>query len=169
MIAGATQYSVAENHDSAQVLGAYTAIDAKDGRPVRPRWSLSGPNGGDFVIDPVTGVLSFRGSPDYENPADSDGDNVYELTVETGDENNHTASLEITVTVTNLTGARASILGTVQVGRTLRAETSGINGRAVRPRLISATMWLAGGEDVEGATGSIYELTEEDEGKTIKV
>ena len=36
-------------------------------------------------------------------PADSDGDNVYEVTVEATDENGNTARLEVTVTVVNLT------------------------------------------------------------------
>ena len=36
-----------------------------------------------FTIDPMTGVLSFISAPDFEAPADTDGDNVYELTVRT--------------------------------------------------------------------------------------
>jgi len=34
-----------------------------------------------FNIDPLTGVLSFRNAPDWEAPADADGNNVYEVNV----------------------------------------------------------------------------------------
>ena len=46
VIAGTRAYTVEENYDIAQVLGSYTATDAKDNRPVFPRWSLSGRDGG---------------------------------------------------------------------------------------------------------------------------
>ena len=34
-----------------------------------------------FNLDPNTGELSFRIAPDFENPADADGDNEYQVTV----------------------------------------------------------------------------------------
>ena len=68
VIAGRTGFTVTENYDIAQPLGSYTATDAKDMRPVYPRWSLSGSDGGDFVIDPATGSLTFRNTPDYDRP-----------------------------------------------------------------------------------------------------
>ena len=43
------------------------------------RWSLSGPDASDFTI--TGGALTFRESPNYENPVDADGDNVYEVKV----------------------------------------------------------------------------------------
>ena len=79
VIAGRTSFTVTENYDITQELGTYTATDAKDNRPVYPRWSLSGRDGGDFVIDSVSGVLSFRNTPDFDRPADSNRDNIYEV------------------------------------------------------------------------------------------
>ena len=35
-----------------------------------------------FVIDPNTGVLSFTNAPDFENPLDLDGDNVFQVDIE---------------------------------------------------------------------------------------
>jgi len=35
-----------------------------------------------FTIDPVTGVLSFINAPDFENPLDQGGDNVYQVDIE---------------------------------------------------------------------------------------
>ncbi|WP_299763991.1 cadherin-like domain-containing protein [Ramlibacter sp.] len=44
-----------------------------------------GADAGRFVIDPATGVLSFVSAPDHANPADTDGDNVYDVVVEVSD------------------------------------------------------------------------------------
>ncbi|WP_168219081.1 cadherin domain-containing protein [Limnoglobus roseus] len=38
-----------------------------------------------FSINPTTGVLSFVNAPDFENPADGDHDNVYEVVVQASD------------------------------------------------------------------------------------
>ncbi len=62
-----------------------------------------------------------------------------------------------------------TISGTVQVGETLTADTSGI---ADDDGLINATFsyqWLADDADIAGATASTYPLVAADEGKTIKV
>ena len=99
VIAGRQAFIVTENHDIAQALGSYTATDAKDMRPVYPRWSLSGSDGGDFVIDPATGSLTFRNTPDYDRPADGNRDNLYQVTVR-GYDGRAYGNLNVTVTVT---------------------------------------------------------------------
>ncbi len=63
-----------------------------------PTWAVSGVDAGDFTIS--GGTLSFRSAPDYENPADANGDNVYMVTVEANNGNGG-ATLDVTVTVTN--------------------------------------------------------------------
>ena len=94
--------SVPENHGVNQVLARYTASD-----PERPSvritgWSTAGRDGGDFVINAL-GELRFRNSPDYERPADSNRDNVYEVTIRASDGRN-TGTLEEVqvVTVTDI-------------------------------------------------------------------
>ena len=99
VIAGRTSYTVAENYDITQVLGSYTATDAKDGRTVHPQWSLAGRDSGDFAIDPTSGALTFRYAPDYDRPADADRNNVYEVTVR-GYDSRAYGNLNVTVTVT---------------------------------------------------------------------
>ena len=99
VIAGRTSYTVAENYDITQVLGSYTATDAKDGRTVHPQWSLAGRDSGDFAIDPTSGALTFRYAPDYDRPADADRNNVYEVTVR-GYDGQYYGNLDVTVTVT---------------------------------------------------------------------
>ena len=101
VIAGRTSVTVTENYDIAQALGFYTAADAKDNRPVFPRWSLSGRDGGDFVIDSVGGTLTFRKTPDYDRPDDSNRDNIYEVTVRAHDGVAY-GNLNVTVTVTDV-------------------------------------------------------------------
>jgi hypothetical protein len=54
-----------------------------------------------FSINPETGVLNFIDLPDFENPADSDADSVYQLELSVDDGNGASDSLNITVTVTD--------------------------------------------------------------------
>ena len=53
-----------------------------------------------FQIDAATGVLSFRQAPDHEQPADTDANNRYEVTVEVSD-GALTAQQALQITVTN--------------------------------------------------------------------
>ena len=160
-----TQDSFVYPENGASAIYTYRATDP-EGSAVA--WDLSGIDSDAFSID-ETGVLTFKSPPDYEKPADRDRNNVYELTVEASDEQSNPARLDVTVTVTNLTDARAVIRGTAQVGRTLTVETSGIPDEDRRDKVDFSYQWLADETDVEGATDPTYEITERDEGKTIKV
>ncbi|HFC93660.1 MAG TPA: tandem-95 repeat protein [Leucothrix mucor] len=55
-----------------------------------------------FGIDSTTGELTFNTSPDFENPADADGNNIYDLQVTVFDREPLTDAQEIKVTVTNV-------------------------------------------------------------------
>ena len=79
--------------------GTIYTFRARDpqGRPVL--WSLEGDDASNFTIS--DGVLTFDGLPDFEDPADANGDNVYELTVVVTDDQGLTDSFDFTVTVTN--------------------------------------------------------------------
>ena len=67
------------------------------------RWSLSGSDAGDFAIS-GGGELSFRNVPDFEAPADSGRDNVYDFSVRASDGRNY-GYLEVTVTVEDVNEA----------------------------------------------------------------
>ena len=54
-----------------------------------------------FVIDAVTGALSFRDAPDYEHPADRLGDNFYSVTIRVTDALGAQSTLGVGVNVTN--------------------------------------------------------------------
>ena len=89
-----TEFNVQENHDT--VLFTYAAADP-EGVDIA-RWSVTGRDGGDFTIN-EEGELSFRNPPDDERRADSNRDNVYEVTVRASD-GRYYGTLEVTVTVT---------------------------------------------------------------------
>ena len=61
------------------------------------------------------------------------------------------------------------ISGTVQVGETLTADTSGIEDADGLDNAAFTYQWLADNAAIAGATGSTYTLADADEGKAIKV
>ena len=71
--------TVAE-HDTA-----VTTVVADDPEETAAYSIVVGDDAALFAIDSVTGVLSFLVAPDFETPADTDGDNVYEVTVAAND------------------------------------------------------------------------------------
>ena len=64
---------------------------------------------------------------------------------------------------------RPTISGTVQVGETLTADTTGIGDADGLTNVFYSYQWVAGGTDLGGATGSTYALTAGEQGKTIRV
>ena len=67
-------------------------------------YTISGVDSEHFSIDPISGVLSFKEVPDYENPKDSDGDNQYDIYVTaTDDAGNYTTQL-LSIFINNIIG-----------------------------------------------------------------
>ena len=62
-----------------------------------------------------------------------------------------------------------TITGTPQVGETLTANASAIEDEDGLENVSYTYQWIAGGTDIEGATGSSYELTSSEQGQTIQV
>ena len=144
---GSDPGSVAENYGQTQVLARYTAIDPEDTNAKISRWGTSGRDGGDFVMN-EQGELRFRYSPDYERPADSNRDNIYEMTVRASD-GRYYGTFEETVTVMpvneapTITTTSSSATGLRQPeNRTSRLYTY----RATDPEGSSIT-WSLGGAD----------------------
>ena len=157
VIAGRTSFTVAENYDITQVLGSYTATDAKDGRTVHPQWSLSGRDGGDFVIDRSSGTLTFRNTPDYDRPADSNRDNVYEVTVR-GHDSRAYGNLNVKVTVTNINEEAPVVTG--RNSHTVRENTTSAiyTYRATDSDLNDTIVWSTGGAD-----GHLFQVSDRGE------
>ena len=66
------------------------------------------------------------------------------------------------------TGA-PGITGTARVGETLTADVSGIADEDGLDNAAFSYQWLAGGADIEGATGSTHTLPDADAGKAVRV
>ena len=113
--AGDTKASVVENTAIATAVSTYTADPevtgtACDNNDNPCTWSLKGADAGDFEIsneDSDRGALTFKTVPNYEAPADANGDNVYMVTVVVTDagidgKGKLSAERDVVVTVTNI-------------------------------------------------------------------
>ena len=140
--------SVPESQDQMQVLARYSATDPEDTSAQITLWSTSGTDGGDFVIN-EQGELRFRNSPDYERPADSNRDNVYEVSIRASDGRNY-GTFEDTemVRVTNVNEAPV-ITTKSRTGFTQRENaTSALHTyRATDPDRDDAITWSVEGSD----------------------
>ena len=88
--------AVDENHNGT--LAAFSASDPENKSGLTYEWSVGGADRFDFAVTDA-GVLSFAAVPDYERPADSGGNNVYDITVSARDSDNNTGTIPVTVTV----------------------------------------------------------------------
>lgn len=89
-----TAFAVIENNPFAGV------VVVRDGNS-RLQFSISGgADGASFLFSSAGGELSFRIAPDFEQPADANADNVYEVEVTVSDGGRQSSAL-IRVTVTN--------------------------------------------------------------------
>ncbi len=95
-----TAFTVAENNT------AIASVQASDEENDSMRYAIAGgTDAARFTIDAATGALHFSAAPDYENPQDSDTDNVYEVIVSADDGTgtpNAISTQSITVSVTDL-------------------------------------------------------------------
>ena len=87
--------SMAENETAVATLSATDA----DGDEVN-WWTNGGADAGRFDLT-LDGVLTFASAPDYENPADLDADNEYEVVAQASDGIDD-AYLTLTVTITDV-------------------------------------------------------------------
>ena len=143
------------------------------GRDLRLAFQEGVPNASDYTLQ--VGGLSL------EFPADSSGDSSFKWNdVDVDWEDGQLIRVRIVPTAesdaqpanTPATGVPA-ISGTAQVGETLAADTSGIADADGLSDVSYAYQWIRtdGGTDTDiaGATDSTYTLTNDDQGKTIKL
>jgi hypothetical protein len=62
-------------------------------------WTISGEDSDLFNIDPETGLIQFNNPPDYENPLDTDTDNIYSIVITATDLNDNTNSIRFEILV----------------------------------------------------------------------
>ena len=107
---GSASFAVDENTETTTIVQTYKASDTDAGTNLR--WTLEGDDEGAFTITKNTstgdGELRFRNVPNHEMPADTvppgqtEGDNVYDITVKVADAGRLSATLPVTVTVNDL-------------------------------------------------------------------
>ena len=147
--------STVENTATTTVLSSYIATDDEDGADPRLTWSLGGADMDRFVLcdetasDPCTDPnatgseddntvsLRFKEVPNYEAPADSGRNNVYNVTVVATDSDDGASEHEVTVTVTNMDEDGTVTLSHIQpeVGTSIRASLTDPDGG------VSGTTW----------------------------
>ena len=139
-----------------------------EGQPIR--WELSGDDAADFSI--TEGTLSFSVTPNYENPADKNRDNIYQVTVEARDPGFNVAPADVTVTVLNVDER-----GTVTLSSQNPQEEVGITAELSDPDGITTqAQWrwsrssdgLSGWTNISGATTRNYTPVETDVGSYLR-
>ena len=130
-------------------------------------YSLSGTDAARFTINPDTGEVRFRAAPDFEDPGDADGDNVYDIIVTAFDGLNRTDhNVAITVTdeydlipLSSLDGSNGFILTGIDAGDGSGFSVSSagdVNGDGYDDLIIGARNADPNGELGAGETYLVY-------------
>ena len=90
-----------------------------------------------------------------------DADNAESLTSE--------ATVAVAAKTNTAPTGLPTISGTPQVEQTLTADTSAIADEDGLTNVSYSYQWIAGGSDIDGATGSSYTLTSSEQGQTVQV
>ena len=147
-ISGPQSLTFTENQATDRVLATYSAADPENPSAPITRWSVTGRDAGDFTIDD-NGRLTFRNVPDYERPADSGRDNVYNLSVRASD-GRYYGYLEVTVTVTDVNEA-PTVTGTDTFNYRENGTAAIYTFKAADPER-SAIEWSLSGADDDDFT-----------------
>ena len=184
------------NNAEARTSDATAAVAAKPNSPATGLPAISGtPQVGKTLTASTSGIADEDGLDDVsyryqwiagESDIDGATGSSYELT---SSEQGQTIQVRVTFTddrnnaearTSDATAAVAAkpnspatglpaISGTPQVGKTLTASTSGIADEDGLDDVSYRYQWIAGESDIDGATGSSYELTSSEQGQTIQV
>ncbi|WP_444940768.1 Ig-like domain-containing protein [Microbulbifer sp. ZKSA004] len=121
--------------------------------------TIGGEDQSRFLIDNGN-QLRFGFAPDFENPADADGDNIYQVTIEASDGNGGQTSQEIVVTVTNVNDGAPEFSSATEV--TVEEDVSGVfyTAMAQDPDGDEVTFSLSGDADtalfsIDSASGEL--------------
>ena len=139
-------------------------------------WSLTGTDAGDFEIDSGGNVM-FRETPNFEDPKDSGGDNVYNFTVVVTDilskANRRTAMQPVTVTVQDIEETGVIQLSNLDpvVGDTITFTLSDPDGGIDTSTVNLSWTLRADGQPISipsnSSTTLRYTIDEDDTGKRL--
>ena len=91
----------AENTVNTHVVYDTNATDPDSGDTITYSLSAGGDNNF-FNINPSTGEVTFKVSPNFEAPGDAGGNNVYDIIVHANDGHGHDATKAVAITVTDV-------------------------------------------------------------------
>ena len=167
-VSGDRSITVAEG--SSGDLATYTASGADASGA---RWSLEGTGTDAGAFNISSGILSFRSTPNYENPADSNSDNVYNVTVK-ATSGNISATRSVTVVVTNVNedgSVSISPSGQPRVGTALTASVTDedvVVANSVSWQWASSSNGSTGWGDISVATSATYTPVDGDAGNFLR-
>lgn len=144
--------------ENATVVTLVRATDADPGTTLTYA-IVGGADAALFTIDPANGLLRFLSGPDYENPADADRNNVYDVVVSASD-GTLADTQAITVTVAN--GNEAPVI--TSGGGGSKAALSVVDGTTAVTRVVATdgdagttlTYTITGGNDA-----ALFEIDED--------
>ena len=149
VVTGRDTLSFRENTSAGTRLYTYRAADAD--RDTMIAWHVRGTDDDDFTIS-TGGELFFSSIPDHEQAADSDSDNVYEITVVASDGSNE-GTLAVAVTVTDVNEG-PEITGTQSLAFDENTATDLVlatyTGRDPEDPNLETTRWSVTGRDGGG-------------------
>ena len=181
VVTGPTTLEFEEDTSTGTTLATYMSTDP-DRKGVD--MELTGTDSEHFTLS-SGGALSFNAVPDFEEPADSGGNNDYRVTIEAREQGDGTSvgRLRVTVWVTNVDepGVLETNVEEPRVGQTLRLEVEDEDGG----ESVSEWKWERGvpnspcgtvdiptvdtWELISGARSSSYTPTPADQGHCIRV
>ncbi|TXT24292.1 MAG: fg-gap repeat-containing protein, partial [Gallionellaceae bacterium] len=124
--------SVAENTDPI-----VTVYDATANGDTGVTYTLGGTDAALFGIHAATGAVTFITSPDFEAPADSGGNNVYDITVTATDPAGNATDQAVAITVTDV--AESDVVTGIAITSAIGIQNSTLNAGDV----VSATVTLS--------------------------
>ena len=162
--------------DNTDADNHFTAMDLDERQSVN--WSLSGEDAAVFQLSgtPTGRGMNFREKPDYEIPADTNGDNVYKVSIVATDNgaSPQSGELPVRITVTNMGEDGELTLDKDQPNRNSPVEATLTDPDSI----VHITSWQwerspIGTEtdysDISGATGHIYTPISMDNGRYLRV
>ena len=159
VITSGTSATTAENVSTSTAVYTITATDAD---LTTPTYSITGTDAALFNVS-AAGAVTFKTSPDFEVPADSGANNVYDIVVHANDGTNDTTQA-VAITVTNVNDAPTATNDAIYVsGNT--GGGAGTSGNVVIyvKDLLANDFDIDGSgltiTSVQGATANINNLT----------
>ncbi|MGB0562132.1 MAG: cadherin domain-containing protein [Spirulinaceae cyanobacterium] len=104
--------TVTVKENKTDVIEILTSYNPDGGNNTLTHSITGGEDAALFNIDAATGVVTFKNSPDFEDPQDVGADNVYQLQVTVTDSNGRTDSQDLTITVADVEAL--TLIGTPQ-------------------------------------------------------